>query len=153
MVASIEGVTFTSLKIIEGPLGNVMHGIKQIEPSFAGFGEAYFSTAKKGAIKGWKKHKQMTLNVIVVQGAIRFVVFDDREGSPTKNKYQELVLSPSNNYGRLTVAPGLWMAFEGLDSAVNMLMNFANILHDPNEAENSPVTENKIPYPIFQEQA
>lgn len=151
MVASIEGVSFTPLKIIEGPLGNVMHGIKQVDPSFAGFGEAYFSTAKKGAIKGWKKHTQMTLNIIVIQGSIRFVVYDDRQESQTRNQYQEIVLSPSSNYGRLTVAPGLWMAFEGLDEQENMLMNFANILHDPNEADNSPITENKIPYPVFQE--
>ena len=37
------------------------------------------------------------------------------------------------NYQRLTIKPGLWMSFQGFDQT-NILLNFANIEHDPNES-------------------
>ena len=37
------------------------------------------------------------------------------------------------NYQRLTVKPGLWLAFQGLEDT-NMLLNLANIEHDPSES-------------------
>jgi dTDP-4-dehydrorhamnose 3,5-epimerase len=41
-------------------------------------------------------------------------------------------LSP-NNYQRLTIKPGLWMAFRGIGE-YNMLLNLASIEHDPSES-------------------
>jgi len=67
------------------------------------------------------------LNLVVVIGEIEFVVYDD-------NRFYGVKLS-KNNYQRLTVGPGLWLAFRGLDSE-NMLLNLASIEHDPNESEN-----------------
>ena len=39
-----------------------------------------------------------------------------------------------DNYQRLTIAPGLWLAFKGL-SKKNTLLNLASIEHDSNESE------------------
>ena len=72
----MDGVTLTPLKIIPHPSGDVLHGIKSSEASFAGFGEAYFSTINQGDIKGWKKHSKMTLNLVVPKGEIQFVIFE-----------------------------------------------------------------------------
>ena len=115
-----------------------------MEKTFAGFGEAYFSTVEKNAVKGWKKHHQMILNLIVPSGEILFVLYDAREKSATQNMLQEIKLS-LNNYQRLTVPPGVWMAFKGLQT-VNILLNIASIPHDPEEADNSPVVNGLIPY-------
>lgn len=134
----ISGVTLHPLKIIEHPLGNVLHGMKASDPGFSGFGEAYFSTIKPGAIKGWKKHNQMTLNLIVPMGEIRFVVFDDRPDSPTQNQFFEVSLS-QRNYQRLTVEPDLWVAFQGLKQGQNFLLNLASIEHDPRETTSCPL--------------
>jgi dTDP-4-dehydrorhamnose 3,5-epimerase len=142
---SIDGVVLTPLRIIKGDSGNVMHALKSIENTFAGFGEAYFSTVEKDAVKGWKKHHQMTLNLIVPAGEILFVLYDAREKSPTQDMLQEIKLSV-NNYQRLTVPPGVWMAFKGLNSSVNMLLNIASIPHDPAEAENLAVDNDQVPY-------
>jgi dTDP-4-dehydrorhamnose 3,5-epimerase len=140
----IDGIVLTPLRIIKGESGNVMHALKSIEKTFAGFGEAYFSTVEKYAVKGWKKHRQMTLNLIVPAGEILFVLYDAREKSLTQSMVQEINLS-INNYQRLTVPPGIWMAFKGLQS-VNMLLNIASIPHDPEEADNIPVDNGLIPY-------
>ena len=149
MDALIQGVTLTPLKIIPGELGAVMHALKKEERDFAGFGEAYFSTVGYGCVKGWKKHSSMVLNFIVPLGKIRFVVYDDRSSSSSRGHYFKIELSPTENYQRLTVQPGLWVAFEGLDQKQNMLLNLASMTHDPAEAENSPISSGVIAYPRF----
>lgn len=135
LVSHIDGVTLTPLKIIQGDKGNVMHALKSEEQSYTSFGEAYFSTIFYNEIKGWKKHHQMILNIIVPVGKIKFVIFDDRKDSITKNSFFEVTLS-TDNYCRLTVQPGLWMAFKGINEGLNMLLNIASIPHNPQEAEN-----------------
>ena len=123
----MDGVTLTPLKQITHPKGDIFHAMKASDDGFSGFGEAYFSTVNQGEVKGWKKHTEMTLNLVVVIGEIEFVVYDD-------NRFYGVKLS-KNNYQRLTVESGLWLAFRGLDSE-NMLLNLASIEHDPNESEN-----------------
>lgn len=139
----ISGVALTPLKIISTPSGDVRHAIKSSSPGYEGFGEAYFSEVTAFKIKGWKKHLKMTLNLVVVSGEIQFVVLDNRENSATQGKYFEAKLSAAN-YQRLTVAPGLWMAFRGCHAGLNLLLNIANIEHDPKEAVNVDISE--FPY-------
>lgn len=130
----IDGVLLTPLKQIKTPKGDVWHAMKKSDDGFAGFGEAYFSFVDKGSVKGWKKHKEMTLNLVVILGAVKFRLIDDRESSSTKGAKIEFTLSPQN-YHRLTVAPGVWMCFEGLEEQ-NMLINLADMEHNPSEAVN-----------------
>jgi dTDP-4-dehydrorhamnose 3,5-epimerase len=144
-LGSINGVVLTPLRIINGESGNVMHALKNHEETFAGFGEAYFSTVEKGAVKGWKRHRQMTLNLVVPAGEIFFVLYDAREKSTTHGVLQEIRLS-IYNYQRLTVPPGIWMAFKGIQSSANILLNIASIPHDPREAETLPIINEHIPY-------
>ena len=147
-MGAIEGVLLTPLRIIKGESGDVMHALKQQEESFKGFGEAYFSTVNQGAVKGWKKHRRMILNLIVPAGAIKFVLFDGRKESKTFETFQEVILS-KDNYLRLTVPPGVWMAFQGVGGENNTLLNIASIPHDPLEAENLPIQNETIPYKGF----
>ena len=81
----------------------------------------------KGKIKKWKKHLKMTLNIIVPIGEIKFVIYDE-----ISLNFFSIKLS-QKNYQRLTIKPGLWMSFQGFDQT-NILLNFANIEHDPNES-------------------
>ena len=73
----MDGVTLTPLKKITHPKGDIFHAMKASDDGFFGFGEAYFSTVNQGEVKGWKKHTEMTLNLVVVTGEIKFVVYDD----------------------------------------------------------------------------
>lgn len=136
----MEGAYLTPLKIIKGEKGNVMHALKKSESSFHGLGEVYFSTVNFKERKGWKKHTRMVLNLVVVSGAIRFMIFN-----PATKQQQDFVLGPEVNYSRLTVPAGLWMAFEGSSEEINMLVNIASIEHDPTEAESLPLENEIIP--------
>jgi len=84
----------------------------------------------------------MTLNLIVPAGEIKFVMYDDRLESKTRTNFYEVRLSPKN-YKRLTVEPGIWMAFQGIDRYLNILLNIANIEHDPLEGESIGINDIK----------
>lgn len=131
----MEGVTLTPLKRIHTPKGDVLHALKATDDSYMGFGEAYFSEVLPNERKGWKRHKRMTLNLVVIQGAVRFLIYDDRQNSKTRGETFEVVLSPDDNYQRLTVAPDLWMAFEGVAAMPSLLLDIIPEPHDPTEAE------------------
>lgn len=130
----MDGVILTPLKQIYHPKGDIFHAMKKSDIGFDGFGEAYFSTINQNDIKGWKKHTKMTLNIVVPVGNIEFVVYDEKTKEFFSTKLSH------NNYQRLTVKSGLWMAFKGLDK-YNMLLNLASIEHDPNEAVNIELNE------------
>lgn len=135
----IKGVKLAPLRQIATPGGDVLHGLKASDPEYAGFGEAYFSTVVFGAVKGWKRHRMMVMNLIVAAGTVRFVLFDDRDRVP--GRYQSFDLSPDNadSYARLTVPPGVWMAFTGKGEGLNLVLNIASIPHDPTEADSAPL--------------
>ena len=92
----------------------------------------YFSKINKGSIKGWKLHQKMTLNLVVPLGEVEFVFYD------FKNEYK-VVRIGETNYSRITVPPQIWFAFKGLSSPGNLIMNIADIEHDPNEIERKSI--------------
>ena len=142
---AIKGIMLTPLKIISGDAGDVLHAMKRTDASFCGFGEVYFSTVNKGQVKAWKRHRKMTLNLIVPCGEIKFVLYDGRTESPTYGKVFGVVLS-RDNYQRLTVAPMIWSGFVGMGKGLNMLLNIASIPHDPQEVERLDVYNELIQY-------
>jgi len=131
----IDGVLITPLSVIDTDGGAVLHGMKFSEKGYFGFGEAYFSMVEPRAVKGWKRHKEMVLNLIVPIGSIYFVLYDDRSNSKSINQFLEVTLSRHDNYCRLTVPPMIWVGFQGIDPYPSMLLNIANIEHSPIELD------------------
>ncbi|MBT8206991.1 MAG: dTDP-4-dehydrorhamnose 3,5-epimerase [Acidimicrobiales bacterium] len=95
---------------------------------FAEVHEAYFSRVDPDAVRAWKRHSEMTVNVVVPVGHVRFVVAVDDE------TFQEFDLGPEHDYGRLTIEPGIWFGFKG-GAEGGLVLNLANILHRPEEAD------------------
>ena len=133
----MDGVILTPLKQIKHPQGNIFHALKRSDIEFRGFGEAYFSTINPGSIKGWNRHKQMTLNLIVPIGSVKFVIIDDRI---VENNIVEIELS-LQNYQRLTVPPGLWVGFQNMYKEPSLILNIADIEHDPDEKDTKSLDE------------
>jgi len=61
----MDGVILTPLRKIEHSKGDVFLAMIASDKDFSGFGEAYFSTINKSDVKGWNKHTEMTLNLVV----------------------------------------------------------------------------------------
>jgi dTDP-4-dehydrorhamnose 3,5-epimerase len=138
--SNINGMLITPMEIVSVPGGDVLHGMKLNDSGYAGFGEAYFSTVNTGVIKAWKRHREMTMNIVVPFGCVRFVIYDDREIDSSQHFFQQVVLS-RDNYFRLTVPPMVWMGFEGLGFEENILLNISNIKHSPDEVDRLMINE------------
>ena len=120
----------TEIESIADHRGSVIKVIAEDSTNFAGFGELYFSTVKTGVIKAWRRHKQMTVNLMLVTGKVRLVVLESLDNEPEL----DLVLDARQRI-LVTIEPRKWYGFQGLSEAEAMLMNFANIKHDDLEVE------------------
>jgi len=88
-----------------------------------------------GAVKAWKRHRAQTQNVAVPVGRIRLVVYDDRQGSSTRGRVQQLELGRPDAYLRLRIPPGLWYGFSCISPTPALLANCADLPHDPADGE------------------
>ena len=141
----IGGVQVIPLKRIPDERGTVSHMLKRTDPHFREFGEVYFSSVYPGVVKGWHLHKVMTLNYACVVGAIRLALYDEREGSPTRGRVQEIVLGEAN-YLLAIVPPGVWNGFVGTAPRESIVANCATHPHDPGEIVRIDPYTNHIPY-------
>lgn len=141
----IEGVRVLPLKQIPDERGKIMHMLRCDSEWFVDFGEIYFSCVYPGAIKGWHIHKKMVLNYAVPFGHIKFVLYDDRPGSPTRGNLQEIFLGP-DNYCLVTVPSMIWNGFKGVGSETAIVANCASIPHDPAEIDRMDPFDPSIPY-------
>jgi dTDP-4-dehydrorhamnose 3,5-epimerase len=141
----IHDVIITPLRQIIDERGKVMHMLRRDSKIFQDFGEIYFSCVYPGAIKGWHFHKRMTLNYAVPYGRIRLVIYDDRSGSPSKGKIQEICLGP-DNYCLVTIPPCIWSGFKGIGTDMAIVANCATLPHNPDETDHLDTFDTSIPY-------
>jgi dTDP-4-dehydrorhamnose 3,5-epimerase len=126
---NLEEIIITPLLKIEVVGGDVLHILKHSDSVFSGFGEAYFSIIESGSIKAWKRHTEMTMNIVVPFGKVRFVFYIEGRD---EFRIEELGIKC---YSRITVPPGVWFGFQGISEEQSLVLNIANIQHDPNEVE------------------
>ncbi len=135
---SLDDIIITPLARVATAGGDVLHALKQSDAGYSGFGEAYFSWVEAGSVKAWKRHTRMTMNVVVPVGQVRFVF---RLDAADKFRIEEIGVE---RYVRITVPPGIWFGFQGLAAPQSLVLNLANIPHDPNEVERLALSEIKF---------
>ena len=111
----IDGVKIVPLRQIVDERGKIMHMLKRTDPHFIEFGEIYISCAWPGTVKVWHVHRSMTINNAVVSGRAKLVMYDLRDGSPTKGKLQEVFFG-EDNYCLVQMPPGIPVATVGVGS-------------------------------------
>lgn len=140
----IEGAKLIPLRRIPDERGTIYHMLRVTDPHFIQFGEIYFSSVYRGAIKGWHRHREMTLNYACIDGRIKLVLYDDREGSRTRGNLQEHFLGP-DLHALVIIPPGVWNGFKGLsDKAI--VANCCTHAHDPTRSERLDPFVNDLPY-------
>jgi len=141
----IEGVQVIPLRRIPDERGTVMHMLRSTDPHFTQFGEIYFSTVYAGVVKGWHRHREMTLNYACVSGRIKLVLYDDRPSSSTKGELVEVFLGP-DNYSLVIIPPCVWNGFKGMSDPQAIVANCATHPHDPARSERLDPFDTRIPY-------
>jgi dTDP-4-dehydrorhamnose 3,5-epimerase len=132
-VLNLSSITSTPLRRIKTVGGDVLHALKSSDDGYVGFGEAYCSWVSSGAIKAWKRHLRMTMNVVVPVGNVKFIFrCVDLQTGIESFRIEEI---GEKNYVRLTVPPGIWFGFQGLSNSESLVLNIASIPHQPDEVE------------------
>ena len=108
----IDGVTVKPLRRFRDERGQLMKMQEATDPEFKGFGEVYFSTVHPGAVKAWRRSPAWR-NYRVVHGAIRLVLADRRDGSPTCGAVDEIEMGDDHDV-LVQIPPGVWSGFTGL---------------------------------------
>ena len=132
--SNLNNIVITQLSTFDVDGGRVMHGIKKNDIGYVGLGEVYFSYIDPKAVKAWKKHNRMTLNLVVPLGKVRFVFCD-----PLSEGHYRVEDVGEGNYVRLTVPPGIWFGFQGIALQPSLVTNIADLQHDSAEVERQAV--------------
>ena len=128
--SNLNKIVITQLSTFDVDGGRVMHGLKNDDTGYVGLGEVYFSYIDPNAVKAWKKHNRMTLNLVVPLGKVRFVFHD-----PLNQGHYRIEDIGEGNYVRLTVPPGIWFGFQGIALQPSLVTNIADLQHDAAEVE------------------
>jgi dTDP-4-dehydrorhamnose 3,5-epimerase len=144
-MSAIDGLQVIPLQRIPDERGTIFHMLKRTDPHFIEFGEIYFSSVYRDVIKGWHRHRDMTLNYACVFGRVKVVVYDDRTDSATHGELVEVVLGP-DNHSLVVIPPGVWNGFKGLSDPFAIVANCCTHPHDPSRSERLDPVDNDIPY-------
>ena len=144
-MSAIEGMQVIPLARIPDERGTIFHMLKRTDPHFVEFGEIYFSSVYQNVVKGWHRHRDMTLNYACAFGRVKVVVYDDRAGSATSGELVEVVLGP-DNHSLVVIPPDVWNGFKGLSEPFAIVANCCTHPHDPSRSDRLDPFDNDIPY-------
>jgi len=120
-MSNIKKIKTFRLKKINNPKGNILRAFRKTDKNSGGFAEIYFSWINKNNIKGWKLHKQMSMNIVVPVGMVKFVFFDGKN-------FKKIILG-EKKYLRMFVPSNIFFAFQNLSSKKSLIVNNASIIH------------------------
>jgi len=92
----IQDVEIKNLKVITDNRGFLMEMLRCDDPIFEKFGQVYLSVCNPNIVKGWHYHKKQVDHFVIVKGNAKVVMYDLREGSPTKGEVQEVFMGENN---------------------------------------------------------
>jgi dTDP-4-dehydrorhamnose 3,5-epimerase len=144
-VTRLADVHVVPLRRIPDERGTIFHMLRRSDDHFVEFGEIYFTTVYRDVIRGWHKHREMTLNYACIHGRIKLVLFDDREGSSTHGELDEIFLGP-DNYALVVIPPGVWTGFKGMTDPYAIVANCCTHEHDPSRSTRLDPLSDEIPY-------
>ena len=87
----------------------------------------------------------MVVNYAGPQGRIRLVVYDDRDGSPTRGAVVDIETG-QGSYSLITIPPGTWSGFAAMGAGSALVANCATLPYDANEIDRRAADDPAIPY-------
>src|SRR4030065_680230 len=118
----IEGVMVKQLKVIPDERGRLMEILRCDEEMFEKFGQVYLTTGYPGVVKAWHYHKGQTDHFCVVKGMMKVVLYDSRDGSPTKGEVNEFFLGEHGPI-LLRIPPLVYHGFKTVSTEEALLIN------------------------------
>ena len=116
-------------------------------PIFQKFGQVYMTTAYSGVVKAWHLHRVQADHFAVVLGMIKLVLYDDREGSPTKGALYVFYLGEHSPV-MVRVPPLVFHGFKAVNETEAIVINVSTEPYDPKNPDEYrlPPHTDEIPY-------
>ncbi len=143
----IDGVVIKQLKVIPDERGRLMEILRSDDGCFRKFGQVYLTTGYPGVVKAWHYHKVQFDNFCVVKGMMKVVLYDPRDGSPTRGEVNEYFLGEHRQI-LLGIPPLVYHGFKTISTEEALLINVSTepYRHQaPDEYRIDP-HRNEIPY-------
>lgn len=143
----IDGVRVKKLLVIPDERGRLMEIFRNDDELFQRFGQVYMTTTYPTVVKAWHYHKIQTDNVTVVKGMLKLVLYDARDGSPTKGEINEFFIGEHNPL-LVQIPNGVyhgWMCISETEAIAVNIPTEAYNRENPDEYRLHP-HENDIPY-------
>lgn len=143
----IEGVKVRKLKVVPDSRGYLMEMLRRDWEEFMQFGQAYITACYPGVIKAWHYHKLQWDHFVCVSGMARVVLYDDREGSPTRGLVNEFHIGYLNP-ALLKIPPLVYHGFTAEGPETALIVNFPTELYNYQQPDEyrRPYNDPAIPY-------
>ncbi len=130
----IDGVRVKKLKPIPDERGRLMEILRVDDEIFNKFGQVYVTTAYPGVTKAWHYHRKQTDYFTCVVGMMKLVLYDDREGSPTRGEINEFFMGEHNPI-LVTIPPKVLHGFKGVGEREAVVVNVPTEPYNPKEPD------------------
>ena len=141
----IDGVEVRDLQVNADERGHLVEVFREDwelydpEPAMS-----YYSMSYPGVVRAWHRHRRGQIDHFVCpKGRIKIGVYDDREGSPTREELNTFVVGEHNQ--QVVRIPGdCWHGFKAIGNNPAFLINFPTNLYDyddPDEERLPPHTD------------
>lgn len=107
----------------------------------------YQVSTRPGKVRAWQMHKQQDDRLFVSRGRLRFGLFDDREGSPTRGLLNVFTLS-DHQRAMVRIPCGVWHGVQNVGEVDGVFINLPTrpyIYEDPDKYR-LPVRNDLIPF-------
>ncbi len=128
-------IKIIKFKKINNIKGNIVKILSSKDKYFKKINEIYFSYVKHKSVKAWKKHNKIHLNLLVLNGKVKFVFYDG------KKKFQSISITENSNK-RIYIPSGVWFGFKGLNKK-NLILSISSGIASEKEISRKNINEIK----------
>ena len=141
-VMTIDGVVLKELVTNEDERGFFRELVRETDEFFDHFGQWSHSMMYAGSAKAWHIHQRQTDWWYVI-GSIKVVLYDTREGSPTKGKLMEFMMG-ARRATCLKIPPGVAHGCRALEQS--HLIYITSSVYSPEDEGRIPHDDPTIGY-------
>ena len=143
----IEGVKIKQLQRHADERGCLTEILRRDDEIFAEFGQIYATVNYPQVVRAWHYHRKQDDFFAVVKGMVKAVLYDAREGSPTKGEVNEFFLGEQNMI-LLRIPVGVYHGYKTIGDEAAILLNLPTRTYDPADPDEYrlPWDSPEVPY-------
>ena len=128
----IDGLRVRELRVFPRPRGElveILDGGEGLCPR-----RSYLSVLYRGHMSGWHHHRAGTETLTCLAGMLKLVLYDDREGSPTRGELQEIFLGEQDRKS-VSIPPMLKHAAKAYGEERALVLVFSDLAGEDASAD------------------